>query len=113
MVSAGTELAAFCALSPGVYKKGAWNAYPWRPGYGMVGTMIEYGGDVSKFFTGMRIFCFGKHASLQKYALDLKNEESGRSAFIVSSNLGSDKATALCMGLVAITAPQVSGVLAV
>ena len=46
VISAGTELAGFSALSSGVYKKGSWNAYPWRSGYGLVGTADKVGVEV-------------------------------------------------------------------
>ena len=104
MVSAGTELAAFRAISPGVYKKGSWNAYPWRPGYGLVGEVLEAGSALSGYHPGSRVFCFGRHASLQKWPLDLEREEPFRSAFPVSMAISSERAAASRMGLVGITA---------
>ncbi len=67
MVSAGTELAAFTALSKNVYIPGRWNSYPWRPGYGLVGRVEAVGPKEQKLKPGQRVFCFGKHASLQIY----------------------------------------------
>jgi len=110
MVSAGTELAAFRAISPGVYKKGSWNAYPWRPGYGLVGEVLEAGSALSGYHPGSRVFCFGRHASLQKWPLDLEREEPFRSAFPVSMAVSSGRVAASRMGLVGITASQISGV---
>jgi len=83
MISTGTELSGFYALSPRVYQKGAWNAYPWRPGYGVVGEVLQSGDAVSRFAPGDRVFFFGKHASLQKFKVDVKNEENVRGAFPV------------------------------
>lgn len=112
MVSAGTELAAFRAISPGVYKKGSWNAYPWRPGYGLVGEVLEAGSALSGYHPGSCVFCFGRHASLQKWPLDLEREEPSRSAFQVSTEISSERAAASRMGLIGIAASQVSGVMA-
>ena len=69
VISAGTELANFTALSPGVWVPGSWNAYPWRPGYGMVGNIVATGREIKDFHEGQRVFCFGKHASLQHLEL--------------------------------------------
>lgn len=110
MVSAGTELAGFCALSPGVYQKGAWNAYPWRPGYGLSGTVAAAGSGETRFQQGGRIFCFGKHASLQVFPLDYSGSMPPLSAFEEDERLDSRTIAASRMGLVALTAPQISGV---
>lgn len=108
IISAGTELAAFTALSKGVYKKGAWNAYPWRPGYGLVGRILAAGEGVTRFKTGERIFCFGRHASLQVYDIDPTGEMPHRSAFSLDEGIDKIKAVTARMGQVAITAPQIS-----
>jgi threonine dehydrogenase-like Zn-dependent dehydrogenase len=108
IVSAGTELAAFTALSKGVYKKGAWNAYPWRPGYGLVGKVLATGEAITKFKSGERIFCFGRHASRQIYDLDPTGEMPQQSAFLLDEGIDKVKAVSARMGQVAITAPQIS-----
>ena len=108
IVSAGTELAAFTALSKGVYRKGAWNAYPWRPGYGLVGRVVAAGKGITRFKPGERIFCFGRHASLQVYDIDLTGEMPHCSAFSLDEGIDKIKAVAARMGQVAITAPQIS-----
>lgn len=110
VISAGTELAGFCALSPGVYKKGAWNAYPWRSGYGLVGVVNSVGQNVKRLAPGERVFCFGHHAQHQVWPLDKADENSSLSAFSVKSNLDDETLTASRMALVAVTAPQISGV---
>lgn len=110
MISPGTELAGFYALSPRVYQKGSWNAYPWRPGYGLCGEILALGRDVTDFEVGDRIFCFGKHASLQKYQLDLRGNKHVSAAIKAIPELDDKTIAASHMGLVAITAPQISGV---
>jgi 2-desacetyl-2-hydroxyethyl bacteriochlorophyllide A dehydrogenase len=110
MVSAGTELSGFYALSPRVYQKGSWNAYPWRPGYGVVGEVLAHGKLVEKFKPAERVFFFGKHASLQKFKVDLQNEKNTQGVFAADERLNDQQITASRMGLVGITAPQVSGV---
>ena len=110
MISAGTELAGFSALSPGVYQKGAWNAYPWRSGYGLVGKAEKIGEDVHHIKEGERVFCFGNHAQRQIWPLAKFMENSTYSAFPVHNDLDDQTLTASRMALVAVTAPQVSGV---
>jgi 2-desacetyl-2-hydroxyethyl bacteriochlorophyllide A dehydrogenase len=110
MISAGTELAGFSALSPGVYQKGAWNAYPWRSGYGLVGKAEKIGEEVHHIKEGERVFCFGNHAQRQIWPLVKFMENSTYSAFPVHNDLDDQTLTASRMALVAITGPQVSGV---
>ena len=110
MISAGTELAGFCAHSPGVYQKGAWNAYPWRPGYGLSGKIVASGSQETRFKTGDRVFCFGKHASLQIIPLDHTGNAPQLSAFKEDERLDNRTITASRMGLVALTALQISSV---
>lgn len=108
IISAGTELAAFTALAKGVYKKGSRNAYPWRPGYGLIGRILEKGSAVSRFNKGDRIFCFGTHASHQFYELDESGEKPFQSAFKIDENIPAECAVIARMGLIAITASQIS-----
>jgi len=112
MISAGTELSGFYALSPRVYQKGAWNAYPWRPGYGVVGEVVRSGSAVTQFNPGTSVFFFGKHASLQKFIVDENNEKNVQGIFIVDERLEDRQIAASRMGLVGITAPQMSGMIA-
>jgi 2-desacetyl-2-hydroxyethyl bacteriochlorophyllide A dehydrogenase len=110
VISAGTELAGFSALSPGVYQKGSWNAYPWRPGYGLSGKILHCGSSVDKFKPNDRVFCFGNHSSVQVYALDLSEKNPVGSAFKCREELNMKDIAAARMALVSISAPQISGV---
>lgn len=66
VVSAGTEVANYTALDPGVWVAGSWNAYPYRPGYGAVGAVVACGatpGDGgSDYGVGDRVFAIARHA---------------------------------------------------
>ncbi len=106
VVSAGTELAIYTALAPGVHTPGSWNAYPWRPGYGLVGHVRAVGGAVDDLAPGQRVFCFGKHASRQFY--DVSGRESRDSAFTIGDDLPAETAVMLRMGLIALTGPQMT-----
>ena len=44
-ISAGTELANFTGLDPGVHVPGSWNQFPARPGYANCGRVIELGSE--------------------------------------------------------------------
>lgn len=106
VVSAGTELANFTALSPGVWIPGSWNAYPWRPGYGMVGTILNRGVSTEGFESGQRIFCFGKHASVQRF--QVSDEEPYSSIFPIDPGLPVSTIMMARMALIGIAGPQVS-----
>jgi len=110
MISAGTELAGFSALSPGVYQKGAWNAYPWRSGYGLVGKAEKIGEDVHHIKAGERVFCFGNHAQRQIWPLAKDTENPMYAAFPIHNDLDDQTLTASRMALVAVTGPQISGI---
>lgn len=85
VVSAGTELANFLAFSPGVRIPGSWNAYPWRPGYGLVGRVVEAGKGISRFSRGSRVFCFGKHASLQRF--DISGDKPHLAGYLIPEEI--------------------------
>jgi 2-desacetyl-2-hydroxyethyl bacteriochlorophyllide A dehydrogenase len=106
VVSAGTELANFTALSPGVWIPGSWNAYPWRPGYGMVGNILAVGSDITDFHSGQRVFCFGKHASLQRF--EISSEGPYSSAFQVDPELPASTIMMARMALIGIAGPQMT-----
>jgi 2-desacetyl-2-hydroxyethyl bacteriochlorophyllide A dehydrogenase len=110
VISAGTELAGFNALSPGVYKKGAWNAYPWRSGYGLIGRAEAVGRKVERIAKSDRVFCFGNHAHHQIWPLSGEQENPIYSAFSVKNDLDDQTLAAARMALVAVTGPQISGV---
>lgn len=106
IMSGGTELAAFTALSKSVYKKDGWNRYPWRPGYGCVGRVVAAAERTRGFAAGERVFCFGKHASLQVY--DMDSPKPFRAAFRIEDDLPATKAVIARLGLVSMTAVQMS-----
>ncbi len=108
MVSAGTELAAFTALSKNVYIPGRWNSYPWRPGYGLVGRVEAVGASEPNLKTGQRVFCFGKHASLQVY--DYSGTKPMNGIFPIPEDVDALDAAVARIVLIALTAPQLSGV---
>lgn len=66
IVSAGAEVANYTALDPGVWVPGSWNAYPYRPGYGAVGTVVATGaapgGDGGDYAIGDKVFAISRHA---------------------------------------------------
>ena len=47
-ISAGTELANYTGREPMVFRPGSWCAYPAKPGYANVGTVLATGGRVTR-----------------------------------------------------------------
>jgi 2-desacetyl-2-hydroxyethyl bacteriochlorophyllide A dehydrogenase len=107
MVSAGTELAAFTALSKNVYIPGRWNSYPFRPGYGLIGRIEALGPREQQLKVGQRVFCFGKHASLQVY--DYSGSKPMNAIYPIPDDVDAVKAAVARMVLIGLTAPQLSG----
>ena len=108
VISAGTELAIYSALAPGVRDPNSWNAYPYRPGYGLVGRVTATGTQINHVSTGDRVFCFGQHASHQVY--NMVSGKPVRSIFSVDEDLPAEELVLLRMALVAIHAPQLTEV---
>lgn len=108
VVSAGTELAAFTALSKNVYVPGRWNSYPWRPGYGLVGRVEVAGPNREGIVAGQRVFCFGKHASLQVY--DFAGDKPMNGIFPIADDLPAERAVVARMALIGLGALQASDV---
>jgi 2-desacetyl-2-hydroxyethyl bacteriochlorophyllide A dehydrogenase len=106
VISAGTELAIYTALAPGVRVRGSWNAYPYRPGYGLVGRIMATGEAVDRVSVGDRVFCFGQHASHQVY--NMVSGKAVRSIFKVDEDLPAEQLVMLRMAMVAIHAPQIT-----
>lgn len=106
MVSAGTELAAFMALSKNVYIPGRWNSYPWRPGYGLVGRVEAVGPNHDGISLGQRVFCFGKHASFQVY--DFSGDKPMNGIFPIADDLPAEHAVVARMALIGLCALQVT-----
>lgn len=106
VISAGTELAIYSAIAPGVKTPGNWNSYPWRPGYGAVGRVLATGSAVERVEAGDRVFFFGKHASHQIY--DMASGKPMTAIFKVPEDLPPEKLVMLRMALIAIHAPQLT-----
>ena len=103
-ISAGTELANFTGLDPGVQVPGSWNHFPARPGYANCGRVIELGSNVDTLAGGDRVFTQHKHVSHHLVAVD----DPDTIVVPVPQGVPSDLAAAVRMGMVAITAPQVA-----
>ncbi len=105
-ISAGTELANFTGLDPGVRVPGSWNHFPARPGYANCGRVIELGSAVDTLAVGDRVFTQHKHVSHHLVAVDDPN------TIVVSvpEDVPSDLAAAVRMGMVAVTAPQIADI---
>lgn len=103
-ISAGTELANFTGLDPGVHVPGSWNQFPARPGYANCGRVIELGSAVDSLTLGDRVFTQRKHVSHHIVSVD----DPDTIVVLVPQDVPSDLAAAVRMGMVAITAPQVA-----
>ncbi len=103
VISAGTELAIYTAIAPGVRSPGSWNAYPFRPGYGVVGRVLARGSAVTHLQEGDRILCFGTHASRQ--ILNVSGDTPRHAAFPMGEDLSAETAVMLRMALIACAAP--------
>lgn len=107
VVSAGTELAIYTGIAPGVRTPGNWNAYPWRPGYGLVGRVMDAGNQLKRDYpVGERVFCFGRHASHQFYSVS--REAPKAAAFKLDEDLPAEIAVMLRMALIALNGPRVA-----
>lgn len=100
VISAGTELAR---LSGTEYR----SSFPARPGYGMIGKIIEKGSEIA-FPVGTRIFCAGSHASYQRFQCN--QDHQWNYAFPVPDGLDPVEASIACMAEIAMTAPNLSDV---
>jgi 2-desacetyl-2-hydroxyethyl bacteriochlorophyllide A dehydrogenase len=63
VISAGTETANYTGLDAGTRQPGNWNSYPWSPGYGGVGRIVEAGPLASGYAIGDRVYGIFHHAS--------------------------------------------------
>ncbi|HSI85751.1 MAG: zinc-binding alcohol dehydrogenase [Candidatus Methylacidiphilales bacterium] len=68
-ISAGTELATYCAADPCNYVPGSWCAFPFKAGYGNVGRVLDAGSRYRNFI-GKRVFTNAPHASAARYETD-------------------------------------------
>lgn len=102
-ISAGTELANYTGLDPTVDQPGAWNAYPWPPGYANVSEVVAVGEGVSAVKPGDRVFTFARHCSHHFFG------GFDRNFFVpVPQAMEDGTAAAARMAEVAITALQVA-----
>lgn len=92
MISAGTELSRAFALKKGF-------KYPVRPGYCMVGTILEKGKDI-KAEVGDKVFVNAPHASLVRYSSG--NNPQGPLIIKLPEGVNEMDATAINLLLVAI-----------
>jgi len=104
-ISAGTELAIYTGLDPGVDDPDAWCHYPFRPGYANVSRVVAVGEGVDWAAPGQRVFTLHGHTS--------HHFTRGRGhdmAVPVPESIEDGVAAAARMAMVAITGIQVSDV---
>jgi len=95
-ISAGTELANYTGADANVFRPGSWCAYPWKPGYANVGTVLEAGTE-HRHLIGKRVFTNGVHASHHRYATDARHKLVAE----VPPGLSSEEAVAARMAMIA------------
>ena len=100
MISAGTELSRAFAIKKGF-------KYPVRPGYCMVGTVIEKGEDLD-LEVGDKVFSGSNHASITRYSNSGKTQ--GGSIFKLPNGIDLKEATAINLCLIAIQGVNLSEV---
>lgn len=100
MISAGTELSRAFAIKKGF-------KYPVRPGYCMVGTVLEKGTGLD-IEVGNKVYCGANHASVCRFAHSGKTQ--GGFIFKLPEGIDLKEATALNLGLVAIQGVNLSQV---
>ena len=100
MISAGTELSRAFAIKKGF-------KYPVRPGYCMVGTVVDKGDDLD-LQIGDKVFCGANHASITRFTNS--NKTQGGSIFKLPDGIDLKEATAINLGLIAIQGVNLSEV---
>ena len=100
MISAGTELSRAFAIKKGF-------KYPVRPGYCMVGTILEKGKDLN-LEIGDKVFSGSNHASITRFANSGKTQ--GGSIFKLPDGIDLKDATAINLCLIAIQGVNLSEV---
>ncbi|MCL1887712.1 MAG: zinc-binding alcohol dehydrogenase [Kiritimatiellaeota bacterium] len=100
VVSAGTELARLSGIEDG-------QAFPHRPGYGMVAKVLAKGRNVPEA-VGDVVFCAGKHARFQRFTCN-QNHQWER-LFPVPAGMDPVEAAVGCMAQIAMTAPNLCAV---
>ena len=100
MISAGTELSRAFAIKKGF-------KYPVKPGYCMVGTILEKGSGLN-LEIGDKVFCGSNHASISRFANSGKTQ--GGSIFKLPNGIDLKQATAINLCLIAIQGVNLSEV---
>ena len=100
MISAGTELSRAFAIKKGF-------KYPVRPGYCMVGTVLDKGSSLD-LQVGDKVFCGANHASICRFANSGKTQ--GGSIFKLPDGIDLKEATAINLGLIALQGVNLSEV---
>ena len=98
IISAGTELANYTGLDPDTRTRGKWCCYPWVPGYGGIGRIMEAGSGAEGLEPGDRVYGIFNHAT---HAVV---DTAKRLCVPVPDSLDSTTAAFVRMGNVAITA---------
>jgi len=101
IISAGTELSRVFALKPGV-------TFPVRPGYAMIGRILQKGSALTDYEVGERVYYLGNHASLLRFSGN--GEGQWNHFFKVPQGLDSVEASLVCMIGIALTGPNDSEV---
>jgi 2-desacetyl-2-hydroxyethyl bacteriochlorophyllide A dehydrogenase len=92
ILSAGTELACLSGSE-------SWAPFPWVPGYGSVGVVIQAGDPEAGVAEGDRIFTYGRHESISMANTVLRK---------IPASLPAEEAVFARMAAVAITSLRVS-----
>ena len=101
IISAGTELSRVFALKPGV-------TFPVRPGYAMIGRILQKGAALTDYEVGERVYYLGNHASLLRHSGN--GDTQWHHFFKVPDGLDSLEAPLVCMIGIALTGPNDSQV---
>lgn len=99
IISAGTELARIHEWEEG-------SPFPYRPGYGAIGKIVEKGGEVSDFTVGERVYYAGKHAAYNRF-LHGQNHQWGNMVKLPDA-LDPRDAVVGTMAQIAMTAPTIT-----
>ncbi|MBC8015406.1 MAG: zinc-binding alcohol dehydrogenase [Sporomusaceae bacterium] len=101
IISAGTELSRLNDVDPA-------NTLPCRPGYGMIGRIIEKGSSIKEFNIGDRVFFAGKHQSIQRF----NHGEPHQWAYLfpVPEDMDPIQASIGCMAQIAMTGPNITNI---
>ena len=100
MISAGTELSRAFAIKKGF-------KYPVRPGYSLVGTVIDKGSNIDVEI-GDKVFCGANHASICRYSVN--NKTQGNFLLKLPKDIDLKEATAINLCLIAMQGVNISEV---